>query len=68
MDNISVMLIKPMGDHTCSVDGGIVFLEDTPPSRKEMLQHGVKMLIQYHQVVIGIDLAFQGNDCTQTMP
>ena len=22
MDNMSVMLIKPLGDHTCSVDGG----------------------------------------------
>ena len=34
MDSISVMLIKPLGDH--SVDGDIVILEDTPPSRKEM--------------------------------
>ena len=44
MDNISVMLIKPLGDHTCSVDGGIAILEDTPPGRKEMLQHWVKMI------------------------
>ena len=58
MDNISVMLIKPLGDHTCSVCGGIVILEDTPPGRKEMLQYGVKMLTHYHSVVIGTDLAF----------
>ena len=43
MVNISVMLIKPLGDHTCSVDVGIVILEGTPPGRKEMLQHGVKI-------------------------
>ena len=48
MDNVSVMLIKPLGDHTCSVDGGIVFMEDTPPGRKEILQHGVKMITRYH--------------------
>ena len=40
MDNISVMLMKPLGDHTCSVGGGIVVLEDTTTGRKEMLQHG----------------------------
>ena len=39
MDNIIVML-KPLDSHICSVDGGIVILEDTPPGRKEMLQHG----------------------------
>ena len=48
MDNISVMFIKPLGDHTCSVDGGIFILEDVPPGRKEMLQHGVKMITRYH--------------------
>ena len=52
------MLIKPLGDYKCSVDGGIAILEDTPPGRKEMLQHGVEMITQCHQVVIGIDLAF----------
>ena len=36
------------GGHTCSVDGGIPILEDTPPGRKEMLQHGVKVITQYH--------------------
>ena len=62
MDNISVMLIKPLDDHPCSVDGSIVNLEDTPPGMKEMLQHVVKMITRYHEVVIDIDLAFQGND------
>ena len=48
MDNISVMLIKPLGNHTCSVSGGIAILEDTPPGMMEMLQHGIKMITQYH--------------------
>ena len=48
MDNISVMFVKPLGDHTCSVDGDIVIFEDTPLSRKEMLQHVVKMFTQYY--------------------
>ena len=52
------MLIKSLGDNTCSVDGGIVILEDNPLGRKEMLQHGVKVITRYHEVVIGIDLAF----------
>ena len=56
MDNISVILIKPLGDHTCSVDGGIAILEDTAPCRREMLQHGVMMITRYHEVAI--DLAF----------
>ena len=43
-----VLHIKPLGDHKFSVDGGIAILEDTPPGRKEMLQHGVKMVTQYH--------------------
>ena len=47
MDNISVKLIKLFGDHIYSVDGDIVILEDTPPHRKEMLQHGVNMITQY---------------------
>ena len=52
------MPIKLLGDHTCSVDGGIVILGDTPPGKKEMLQHGVKMSTQDHDVTIGINLAF----------
>ena len=47
MDNISAMIIKLLVDHVCSVDGDIVILEDTPPHRKEMLQHGVNMITQY---------------------
>ena len=47
MDSIRIMLIKPLGDHMCYMDGGIVILEDTPPSRKEMLQHGVKIITQH---------------------
>ena len=46
MDHISVMLIKPLGDQSCSVDLDIVILEDTPPGRKEILQHGVRMITQ----------------------
>ena len=34
MENISVMLVKPLGDHTCSEDVGSVILEDTLPNRK----------------------------------
>ena len=44
MDNINAMLIKPLVYHTFSVDGGIAILEDALPSRKEMLQYGVKMI------------------------
>ena len=39
------MLIKPLDDNTRSVDVGIVILEDTPSSRKEMLHHGVKIYL-----------------------
>ena len=48
MDNISAMLIKSLSDQMCSVDGDIVTLEDAPPSRKEMLNLGVKMITKYH--------------------
>ena len=48
MDNISAMLITSLGNGTCTVDGGIIMLEDTPPGRKEMLKHGVKTITQYH--------------------
>ena len=48
MDDINATLIKSLGDHTCSLDGGIVIVEDTPPGRKEMLQNVVKMITQYH--------------------
>ena len=43
---------------THSVDGGIVIVEETPPGRKEMLQHGGKMITRYHLVAICFDLAF----------
>ena len=68
MDNIIVMFIKSLGDHTCSVDGVNAVLEDTSPGRKEMLHHGVKMINLYYEVAIGIDLAVLWNDCTQIMP
>ena len=54
---IVFMLIKPFSDHSCPVDGDIVFLEETTPIRIEMLHLRLKVINQNGCVFIGVYLA-----------
>ena len=61
-----LVLLNPPGNNTCLVDWSIVILKDTPPSREEMLHHGMQMIAQDGNIALCINLAFKWNDLTNT--